>query len=663
MSPCAPASVSVISGFDRWLDDQSASASNDGDADAPVAPNVAPDTEPPNADSPDPAAQPEADLQIDPEIPKRFLPYEPFEKQRAFHKSPAKYRLFGGAAGPGKSKALLMEAIVQANDNTGVNTLLLRRTFPELEQSLLLYFRRDVPRELYLNFNDAKHVVTWLNGSTTRFGYCAAENDVYQYQGAEFLFIGIDELTLFTLRQWQFLTSRNRCPVPGTFPNMAGATNPGNIGHAWVKSLWIDKQPAGGMENPECYDPDDYDFIPARVHDNPIYAADENYLKTLAALPSHLRRAFLDGDWDVFAGQYFDRFDVSRHVARAEEIDWKPWWPRWISIDWGFEHPAATYWHAAAPISGFRTAGVPPAHLPSVGSSVGARHAVPEPDAWRDAAHSSASPSSSTGTPAFPEVRRACAPLLRRNPSELGSRTTSHSTNARGQAEACPTENSKTPAAPHQTVVTYREYVTHRTAPRDLAHEIISRSVAQASACANVTTSAFAPHDHDRANSHTREKIDATYLSPDAFARRTDEASIADQMGDVFAAAGFPRPVPADNDRIGGWMLMYQMLDANEWLLTDNCIELIRTIPTLVRDMARIEDVEKIEGDDPADAARYGLKSRYATRAAYSTERLPYEARLASRVLSADPTVRAIQARKAQLEEQHRAHFVPRRGR
>ena len=98
-------------------------------------------------------------------------------------------------------------------------------------------------------------------------------------------------------------------------------------------------------------------------------------------------------------------------------------------------------------------------------------------------------------------------------------------------------------------------------------------------------------------------------------------------------------------------------------LLPGQPVGVALTIPTLVRDMARIEDVEKIEGDDPADAARYGLKSRYATRAAYSTERLPYEARLASRVLSADPTVRAIQARKAQLEEQHRAHFVPRRGR
>ena len=339
-------SATITSGVDRWLADQSASAaSSDADdsnvaadpetADAPIASNDALDADP-NAAA-DPA--------------KRFLTYAPFAKQCDFHKSPAKYRLFGGAAGPGKSMALLMEAVVQANDNMGSNTLLLRRTFPELEQSLLLYFRKEIPRELYASFNDSKHVVTWLNGSTTRFGYCAAENDVYQYQGAEFLFIGIDELTLFTLRQWQFLTSRNRCPIAGTFPNMAGATNPGNIGHAWVKSLWIDSSPPREWKIRNATIPRDYDFISARVHDNPIYATDQNYLKTLAALPSHLRRAFLDGDWEVFAGQYFDNFDVTRHTARAETIDWKPWWPRWISIDWGFEHPSATYWHAAAPSS------------------------------------------------------------------------------------------------------------------------------------------------------------------------------------------------------------------------------------------------------------------------------------------------------------------------
>ncbi|MGA8368456.1 MAG: hypothetical protein ACLQMT_06435 [Candidatus Acidiferrales bacterium] len=543
------------------------------------------------------------------------LGYEPFPKQQKFHASPAKYRLFGGAAGPGKSKALLMEAILQAQEHPGANTLLLRRTFPELEQSLLLYFRRDVPRELYRSFNESKHVVTWWNGSTTRFGYCQSENDVYQYQGGEFLFIGIDELTLFTLRQWQFLTSRNRCAVPGAFPCMAGATNPGNIGHAWVKSLWIDRQPASGMEHPEEYDSRDYDFIPARVSDNPIYAHDENYLKTLRALPSHLKRAFLDGDWDVIAGQYFDRFDVTRHVMRAEAIDWKPWWRRWISIDWGFEHPAAVYWHAAVPQyqSGARTLR---------GESL-FKGAVPGPDPGN---------------------------------------TVASSESRSGQ--------SAKPATDANYIISYREYVTHHTPPRELAREIIGRSLLSSRNSENehnldenfavrfpgrseqkiVGQQNTARYDSRRESRASTEHIDAIYLSPDAFARRTDESSIAEQMGDIFVAAGLPRPVPADNDRVGGWMLMYQMLDAGEWFLTENCVELIRTLPSLVRDQARVEDVEKMDGDDPADAARYGLKTRCGTHPS-ACERLPLDQRLASRVVSADPTIRAIQARKAELEE------------
>src|SRR5438034_6650878 len=93
--------------------------------------------------------------------------YKPFSRQKLFHKSDAKYRLFGGAAGPGKTKALLWEAITQALETDGSDTLLLRRTYQELESSLLTYFRRDVPRSLYKSYNEAKHVVTWQNGSTT----------------------------------------------------------------------------------------------------------------------------------------------------------------------------------------------------------------------------------------------------------------------------------------------------------------------------------------------------------------------------------------------------------------------------------------------------------------------------------------------------------------
>ena len=176
--------------------------------------------------------------------------------------------------------------------------------------------------------------------------------------------------------------------------------------------------------------------------------------------------------------------------------------------------------------------------------------------------------------------------------------------------------------------MTYREYVTHRTSPRDLAREIIARSLERQRSPAGGFSAAPGVV---AGVGNGREKIGAIYLSPDAFARRTDDASIAEQMGDVFAAAGFPRPTPADDDRIGGWMLMYQMLDAGEWLLTDNCVELIRTLPTLVRDSVRIEDVEKMDGDDAADAARYGLISRYAARRS-GMARPPLEQRLAERV-------------------------------
>jgi phage terminase large subunit len=453
--------------------------------------------------------------------------YPKFPKQAEFHNSTAKYRLFGGAAGPGKTTALLREAIFQARDFPGSDSLLLRRTYPELESSLLARFRRDVPRTLYKRYNESKHIVTWKNGSTTRFGYCRNESDVYQYQGAEFLFIGVDELTHFTLKQWQFLTSRNRCPVKGSFACMAGATNPGNVGHAWVKALWVDHLPPPGFERPELYDPREYDFIRARLDDNPIYANDAAYRSTLEALPEHLRRAFLEGDWNVFAGQYFDVFDVGRHTARPEEFRLEPWWPRWISIDWGFHHPSAVYWHCAVP-----------------------------------ARYSSVIPSEA------------------RNPGKYDRSCLDPSTSAAKAAAFARDDNA---SAMGTRIVTYREFVQHGLSPRMLGQAIAERS--------------------------GRERISEVFLSPDAFAHRTAEASIAEQLGEVLAANGIPRPAPADDDRIGGWQFMYQLLESDSWVITENCAKLIDCLPLLVRDASRVEDIRKADGDDPADAARYGLVS------------------------------------------------------
>lgn len=534
--------------------------------------------------------------------PTRY--YRPFPRQREFHDSRAKYRLFGGAAGPGKTKALLWEAILQAISMPRCDTLLLRRTYPELESSLLAYFRRDVPRKLYKSYNESKHVVTWHNGSTTRFGYCRSENDVYQYQGAEFLFIGIDELTHFTLKQWQFLTSRNRCPARGSSPCMAGATNPGNIGHAWVKALWVDHAPPPGFERPEVYDPRDYEFIRARLDDNPIYANDAEYRRTLEALPEHLRRAFLEGDWNVFAGQYFDVFEIGRHTARPEELRLEPWWPRWISIDWGFQHPSAVYWHCA---------------VPAFSSSV-----IPN------------------------EVR---------NRGKLSGSCLDPSTTA---ANAAASARDDSVGAPSSRIVTYREFVQNGLSPRMLAQAIVERS--------------------------GREPIQEVFLSPDAFAHRTSEASIAEQLGEVLAVNGLPRPAPADDDRIGGWQWMYQLLENDAWVITDNCAKLIECIPQLVRDASRVEDVRKMDGDDPADAARYGLVSgvRFADGLAGTSvagaqhaapllgrartplrfvQGMPLSEQIARQVSAEDPTSRAIHYQRLEAEAQKvfRPKKLPRR--
>jgi len=526
--------------------------------------------------------------------------YTPFHQQELFHKSRAKYRLFGGAAGPGKSKALLAEAIGQALEVAGSDTLLLRRTFPELESSLLTYFRRDVPRDLYRSYNEAKHVVTWTNGSTTRFGYCRNENDVYQYQGAEFLFIGIDELTHFTLKQWQFLTSRNRCPIleytagysrgKKVVSGMAGATNPGNIGHAWVKALWVDRVAPAGFERPELYDASEYEFVRARIEDNPIYANDVNYKKTLATLPDRLRRAFLEGDWTVLEGQYFDLFEIGRHTARAESLRLEEWAPRWISIDWGFKHPSAVYWHGAC-----QDAGNLPRSLRS------------------------------------------------------GQQT----------ALASGRDDGLGGVGNSNRVVTYRELVQNELSPRMLGQAIAERT--------------------------QRERIREIYLSPDAFAKRTSEASIAEQLGDVLEQNGLPRPVPATDDRIGGWQLMYQLLERDAWMIADSCPRLIECLPLLVRDDRRVEDVRKMDGDDAADAARYGLVPgvRYAGVGASAvsgpgagqappefgngTARfvpgIPVDVQIARQITAEDPTSRAIhqQRLEAEAKKQLGAHKFGRR--
>ena len=264
-------------------------------------------------------------------------------KQKAFIDAKESEVLFGGAAGGGKSYGQMVDALLFALKYPGSKQLVLRRTFAELDKSLIRTALSLFPKEIY-SFNSSSHTGKFKNGSLIDFGYCAAENDVYQYQSAEYDVIRFDELTHFTESQYVYLISRVR--GANNFPKqIKSSTNPGGIGHSWVKRRFVDSSPAGvrfvgddGMNRI---------FIPALLDDNKfLTSGDPGYRKRLLALPEREKKALLHGDWNIFDGQYFSEFSPKLHVISPFEIprDWR----KFRTIDYGLDR-LACLWVAISP--------------------------------------------------------------------------------------------------------------------------------------------------------------------------------------------------------------------------------------------------------------------------------------------------------------------------
>ena len=251
--------------------------------------------------------------------------------------------LFGGAAGGGKSFGQMADALIFALKYPRSKQLVLRRTFPELDKSLIRTSLALFPREIY-SFNSSSHTGRFKNGSTVDFGYLAAENDVYQYQSAEYDVVRFDELTHFTENQYVYLLSRVR-GANGYPKQIKSSTNPGGIGHVWVKRRFIEPAPAAtrflgevGLSRI---------FLPSYLDDNRFLSeGDPGYRARLAALPEREKRALLFGDWDIFEGQYFDEFDGRRHVITPFEIP--SHWRRYRTVDYGLDR-LACLWIALSP--------------------------------------------------------------------------------------------------------------------------------------------------------------------------------------------------------------------------------------------------------------------------------------------------------------------------
>ena len=251
--------------------------------------------------------------------------------------------LFGGAAGGGKSYGQVIDAMIFALRHRGSKQLILRRTFAELDKSLIRVALSTYPRSIF-SFNSSSHLGKFKNGSIVDFGYCATENDVYQYQSAEYDIIRFDELTHFTEAQYTYLISRVR--GANDFPKQVkSSTNPGGIGHGWVKKRFIDqaipRKPFIGEDGMKRI------FIPSMLDDNKFLTSkDPRYKERLLALPERERKALLLGDWNIFEGQYFTEFNENIHTCEAFEIP--PSWRKYRTVDYGLDR-LACLWIALSP--------------------------------------------------------------------------------------------------------------------------------------------------------------------------------------------------------------------------------------------------------------------------------------------------------------------------
>ncbi len=263
------------------------------------------------------------------------------EKQRTFLQTieATPVTFFGGARGGGKSFGLRNILLLRRFRYPNSVGVIFRKTYPELEANHIRPILAQFPM-LRPYYNEAKKVLTLPNGSTLEFAYCESEKDLDRYQGREYHDLGIEEAGQWTEIMFQRLRGSNRSSNPNIKARAMLTGNPGSVGHKWLKRLFIER------EFKENENPKDYAFVQSFVHDNPaLMDSDPEYVKRLEAEPNEaLRKAFLYGDWDIFAGQFFS--EINRQVHFINPFPIPPHWNRFGAYDYGFNHPAAFGWFA-----------------------------------------------------------------------------------------------------------------------------------------------------------------------------------------------------------------------------------------------------------------------------------------------------------------------------
>ncbi len=268
----------------------------------------------------------------------------PNKRQQAFFSSKAEHTAYGGARGGGKSWAMRRKLVLLAMRHPELRLLLLRRTLSELRENHLLPLQSELLG--YAEYKKEERTFRFPNGSRLTLGYCDSDSDMLQYQGAEYDVIGFEEATHFKEEWMIFISTSLRTTKKDFRPRIYYTCNPGGVGHAYIKRLFIDRIYREGE------DPEAYAFIPAVVYDNRVLMrSDPGYVRRLEALPEHKRRAHLLGDWNVYEGQVFEElcdapvhYTDRRNTHVIEPFVPPDHWPRYRSFDFGYAKPFSVGW-------------------------------------------------------------------------------------------------------------------------------------------------------------------------------------------------------------------------------------------------------------------------------------------------------------------------------
>lgn len=272
-----------------------------------------------------------------------FMPNE--GPQKDFLAAPEKDVLYGGAAGGGKSFAMLIDPLRSCH-NPAHRALILRRSMPELRELI------DKSRELYpkafkgARFREVEKLWNFPSGAKIEFGFLERDSDVYRYQGQAYSWIGFDEIThLPTEFGWNYLASRLRTTDPNLKTYLRCTANPGGVGAHWVKKRYV--LPSDSNKTFLGHDGLTRKFIPARLQDNPYLAEDGEYERMLNSLPAVQRKQLLEGNWDISEGAAFAEFEPETHVIAPFDIP--SWWERVKGVDYGYAAESCCLWAAVDP--------------------------------------------------------------------------------------------------------------------------------------------------------------------------------------------------------------------------------------------------------------------------------------------------------------------------